>query len=218
MTAPRRVRNAAGAMTVLGVTGSIGMGKSTVVAMLRRLGVPVDDADHNVHTLLASDRELVAAIAARFPAAVRDGVVDRAVLGDAVFADAAARHDLEALIHPRVAAARDRFLARHARARSSLVALDIPLLYETGADRWLDAVLVVTAPAFLQRQRVLGRAGMTERRFDGILAAQIPDAEKRRRADYLVFTGLSKHYTLRSISRIVHSLRIPANARSRPRH
>lgn len=207
-------------MTILGVTGSIAMGKSTVVKMLRRAGVPVDDADRTVHRLLAADADLIADIAAAFPGAVRDGVVDRRALGDAVFVDPTARRRLEAMIHPRVAAARDRFLDRQARARSRLVALDIPLLFETGSGTVVDAVLVVTAPAFLQRQRALSRPGMTAARFAAIVAAQMPDAEKRRRADYLVFTGLSKHYTLRSVHRIISSLRQQNNpdARSRPRY
>lgn len=206
------------AMTILGVTGSIGMGKSTIVTMLRRLAVPVDDADRTVHHLLATDAELIAAIATAFPGTVHVGKVDRQALGTSVFGDPAARRRLEAMIHPRVAAARDRFLDRQARARAPLVALDIPLLFETGGEILVDATLVVTAPPFLQRQRVLSRPDMTEARFNAISAAQMPDAEKRCRADYLVFTGLSKHYTLRSVARIVKSLRLQNNARSRPRY
>lgn len=213
-------------MKILGVTGSIGMGKSTAVTMLRRMGLPVDDADATVHRLLASDRELIDAIAAAFPGAVSDGAVDRRRLGQIVFADLAdptPRRVLESLVHPRVVAARARFVARHRRHGAGLVVLDIPLLYETGADTAVDAVLVVTAPAFLQQQRVMSRPGMTAERFAAICAAQMSDAEKRRRADYLVFTGLSKHYTLRCLKRVVASIRADAgshghHARSRSRY
>ncbi len=208
------------------------MGKSTAVAMLRRLGLPVDDADAAVHRLLATDRRLIGDIAAAFPGTVTDGAVDRRQLGQMIFAnphDAAPRRALEAMVHPRVAQARQGFIDRHRRAGAGLVVLDIPLLFETHTDAVADAVLVVTAPAFLQRQRVLRRPGMTEARFDAIQAAQMPDREKRRRADYLVFTGLSKHYTLRCLQRVIASIRASdgsqlhrsqrgVHARSRPRH
>lgn len=194
-------------MIVLGLTGSIGMGKSSAAAMFRRLGVPVHDADAAVHRLLARDRATIAAVDAGFPGCVRDGAVDRQALGAQVFADPAARRRLEAILHPRVRAATRRFLERHARARTPLVVLDIPLLFETGGDRQVDAVVVVSAPAFLQRQRVLRRPGMTRAKFAGILASQTPDREKRRKADYVVETGLGKHYTWRRISRIVRQLR-----------
>jgi len=194
-------------MIVLGLTGSIGMGKSTAAAMFRRLGVPVHDADATVHRLLARDRAAIAAIDAGFPGCVEDGVVNRQALGAQVFADPAARRRLEAILHPRVRASTRRFLARNTRARTPLVVLDIPLLYETGGQKLVDAVVVVSAPAFIQRQRVLRRPGMTETRFSGILASQIPDREKRRRADYVVETGLNKHYTWCRISRLVRLLR-----------
>lgn len=194
-------------MIVLGLTGSIGMGKSTAAAMFRRLGVPVHDADAAVHRLLACDSATIAAVDAGFPGSVCDGAVDRQALGALVFADPAARRRLEAILHPRVRAATRRFLARHARARTPLVVLDIPLLFETGGDRQVDAVVVVSAPAFLQRQRVLRRPGMTQAKFAGILASQTPDREKRRKADYVVETGSGKHYTWRRIARIVRQLR-----------
>ncbi len=195
------------------------MGKSTAVAMLRHLGLPVDDADAAVHRLLATDRQLIGEIAAAFPGAVVDGAVDRRRLGQLVFADPddpAPRQTLEALIHPRVANGRRQFIDRHRRAGAGLVVLDIPLLFETGADRAVDAVLVVTAPAFLQRQRALRRPGMTADRFDAIQSAQMPDREKRRRADYLVFTGLGKHYTLRCLQQVVASIRGADGCRNRP--
>lgn len=194
-------------MIVLGLTGSIGMGKSTAAAMFRRLGVPVHDADAAVHRLLATDRATIAAVAREFPGSVRDGVVDRQVLGAMVFGDAAARRRLEAILHPRVRAATRRFLDRHARARTPLVVLDIPLLFETGGERRVAAVVVASAPAWLQRQRVMRRPGMTEEKFAGILKSQMPDREKRRRADYVVETGLGKYYTWCHIRRIVDEQR-----------
>ncbi len=194
-------------MFILGLTGSIGMGKSTAADMLRRLGVPVHDADAAVHRLLATDRQVRAEIAARFPDTVDGETIDRQALGAAVFADPAARKDLEAILHPRVRASAKRFLRRHALARAPLVVLDIPLLYETGGEANVDAVLVVTAPKFLQARRVLARPGMSAERFNGILASQLPDREKRRRADYIVETGLGKGYTYRCLQRLVAALR-----------
>ena len=194
-------------MFVLGLTGSIGMGKSSAAAMFRRLGVPVHDADAAVHRLLAHDRATQAAIDAAFPGCVRNGRVDRQMLGARVFGDPAARRRLEAILHPRVRSMTRRFLARHARARTPLAVLDIPLLYETGGERLVDAVMVVSAPAFLQRQRVMRRPGMTGDKFAGILASQMPDREKRRKADYVVETGLGKHYTWSKIHQIVTAIR-----------
>jgi len=192
---------------ILGLTGSIGMGKSTAANMLRRLGVPVHDADAVVHRLLAMDPDVRAEIAARFPDAVDGETVDRQALGAAVFADPAARKDLEAILHPRVRASAKRFLRRHALAAAPLVVLDIPLLYETGGETNVDAVLVVTAPRFLQARRVLSRPGMSVERLNGILASQVSDDEKRRRADYVVETGLGKAYTYRRLQRLVAALR-----------
>jgi dephospho-CoA kinase len=194
-------------MFILGLTGSIGMGKSTAANMLRRLGVPVHDADAAVHRLLAADRQVRAEIAARFPDAVDGVTIDRQALGAAVFADPSARKDLEAILHPRVRASVKRFLRRHALARAPLVVLDIPLLYETGGEANVDAVLVVTAPKFIQARRVLARPGMSVERFNGILASQLSDEEKRRRADYVVETGLGKAYTYRRLQRLVAALR-----------
>ena len=198
-------------MYILGLTGSIGMGKSTAADMLRRLGVPVHDSDATVHHLLASDRAVKADIAERFPQAIQDGEVDRATLGAMVFEDPAARKDLEANIHPRVRAAAKRFLRRHAIAGASLVVLDIPLLFETGGDANVDGVLVVSAPEFLQARRVLRRRGMTEDKFRGILASQLSDREKRRRADYVVETGLGKAYTYRCLQALVRRLTAQPN-------
>ncbi len=196
-------------MFILGLTGSIGMGKSTAADMLLRLGVPVHDADAAVHALLASDPAVRAEIAVRFPDAVAGDTIDRHALGSMVFSDPAARKDLEAIVHPRVRVAAKRFLRIQAMAGAPLVVLDIPLLYETGGEASVDAVLVVTAPGFLQAQRVLSRPGMSAERFSGILASQVPDSEKRRRADYIVETGLGKAYTYRRLRRLAAMLRAP---------
>jgi len=190
-------------MFVLGLTGSIGMGKSTAANMFRALGVPVHDADATVHRLLEEDRSVRRAIADRFPGTVSEGVVDRQALGAAVFSDPQARRDLEAILHPRVRQATEGFLRRHRVMGTPLVVLDIPLLFETdGADR-VDGVVVVSAPAALQRRRVLARPGMSEEKFAGILASQIPDREKRRRADFVVETGIGKAYTFARFKQIV---------------
>ena len=200
-------------MFVLGLTGSIGMGKSNAADMLQQLGVPVHDADAAVHRLLVADPKVRAEIAARFPGAMDGETVDRQALGATVFSDPAARQDLEAILHPRVRAAAKRFLRDQARAGASLVVLDIPLLYETGGEANVDAVLVVTAPEFLQALRVLSRPGMNAERFKGILASQVSDREKRRRADYVVETGLSKAYTYRRLQQLVTALRAQGRAR-----
>ncbi len=189
------------------------MGKSNAADMLQQLGVPVHDADAAVHRLLVADPKVRAEIAARFPGAMDGEEVDRQALGATVFSDPAARQDLEAILHPRVRAAAKRFLRDQARAGASLVVLDIPLLYETGGEANVDAVLVVTAPEFLQARRVLSRPGMNAERFKGILASQVSDREKRRRADYVVETGLSKAYTYRRLQQLVTALRAQGRAR-----
>ena len=195
-------------MLVLGLTGSIGMGKSTAAAMFRRLGVPVHDADAAVHALFQAGGLAVAPISRRFPAAVVAGAVDRERLGKIVFGDAAALRDLEAIVHPLVRRERDRFLALHRRARRRAAVLDVPLLFETGGDGICDYVLVVSAPSFLQRQRVLTRPGMTAGRLSSILQKQMPDREKRRRADYVLPTGLGRAATVRAIKKILRQLGI----------
>ncbi len=190
-------------MVILGLTGSIGMGKSTVAAMLRRMGIPVHDADAAVHRLLAKDGRAVEAVEAAFPGVTEKGGVDRKKLGAAVFGDPAALRRLEAILHPLVRAETEAFLRHQARRRAPLVVLDIPLLFETGAEKRVDAVLVVSAPAHIQRQRVLARPGMTEARFQQVLAQQVPDREKRRCADFVLENGLSKAETLKRLQRIV---------------
>lgn len=192
---------------VLGLTGSIGMGKSTAARMLRRLGVPVHDADAAVHNLMARGGEAVPAIARAFPDVVVNGAVDRRALGRRVFDDTAALRRLEAILHPRARRAAEDFIKRHRRRGTPLVVLDIPLLFEAGSDALCDAVAVVSAPRFVQDARVLSRPNMTRERFARIRRQQMPDAEKRRRADFVVETGLGKLPTLRRLRRIVKMLR-----------
>ncbi len=194
-------------MIVLGLTGSIGMGKTTVAKMLRRMGLPLHDADRAVHRLLARGGAGVAAVEAAFPGVVANGAVDRERLAGQVFEDRAALKRLEGILHPAVRRATRTFLGRQVRAGRRLVVLDIPLLFETGSEAICDAVAVVTAPPFVQRGRVMGRRGMTAVRFQAILAKQMPDREKRRRADFVVKTGLSKAETLRQLRAIVTLLR-----------
>jgi dephospho-CoA kinase len=192
---------------VLCLTGSIGMGKSTAGQLLRRLGVPVHDADETVHRLLGKGGAAVAAVAAAFPGVAAAGAIDRRKLGARVFADPVALRRLEAILHPAVGEAARRFLRQQARARRPLAVLDIPLLFETGGGRRCAAVVVVTAPRFVQRARVLARPGMTPARLRAVEARQMPDAQKRRRADFLVHTGSSKRETLRQLAHIVRVLR-----------
>jgi dephospho-CoA kinase len=189
---------------VLGLTGSIGMGKSAVAAMLRDAGVPVFDADAQVHRLQGPGGALLPAIEAAFPGVTGPQGVDRGALGALVFGDPAALARLEAIVHPAVADARAAFLAAHVDA--PLVVFDIPLLFEKGHEAGLDAVAVVSAPATVQRARVLARPGMTAEKFERILALQVPDADKRARADYVIDTGLPLAETARVVNDLVATL------------
>jgi dephospho-CoA kinase len=193
-------------MIVLGLTGSLGMGKSTAAGMLRRLKVPVHDADATVHRLMGKGGAAVAAVAREFPSVLRDGYIDRRALGRIVFADPAALRRLEAILHPLVRQAERRFLAAARRRRVPIVVLDIPLLFETSGDERVDGVIVVSTSQGLQRQRVLRRPGMTPARFKQVVTQQVPDAEKRRRASWVVETGLSRADTLRQLRRILREL------------
>jgi dephospho-CoA kinase len=198
-------------MKVLGLTGSIGMGKSTAANTLRRLRVPVFDADAAVHRLQGPGGRAVAPIAAAFPGAVRDTPrgprVDREALRRAVLGEDAALSRLERIVHPLVRDEERRFLSAARRRGEPLAVLDIPLLFETRGEGRCDAVMVVTAPAAVQRRRVLRRPGMTPERFRAILARQVPDSEKRRRADHVVHTGLSRFHAQRAIRAIVKGYR-----------
>jgi dephospho-CoA kinase len=174
-------------MIVLGLTGSIGMGKSTVADFFAESGVPVYDADAAVHRLYAGDAAPL--IEAAFPGTTQDGTVDRGRLAERVIGDSAALRRLEAIVHPLVRRAEEQFLAQAEAAGAPVAVLNIPLLLETGGDTRCDAVVVVSAPAETQRARVMSRPGMTEEKFTGLLGKQMPDAEKRRRADFVVDTA-----------------------------
>jgi len=194
-------------MKVLGLTGSIGMGKTTAANAFRRMHVPVFDADAAVHRLQGRGGAAVRPIEAAFPGTTQDGRVVREALRARVLGDAAALAKLEGIMHPLVRRAEHRFLAAQRRAGARLVVLDIPLLFETGGRKHVDQVIVVSAPAAVQRSRVLRRRGMTPERLAAILARQMPDAEKRRRADHVVHTGQSRHAAQQQIRRIVREMR-----------
>ncbi|MGZ8997431.1 MAG: dephospho-CoA kinase [Allosphingosinicella sp.] len=189
----------------LGLTGSIGMGKTTVARMFAAEGVPVFDADEAVHRLQGPGGALVAAIEAAFPGTTGESGVNRGVLADRVLGEPEALRRLEALVHPAVANERDSFLAAHAAA--PLVLLDIPLLFEKGGWDLVDKIAVVSAPGDVQRSRVLARAGMSVEKFDRFLALQLPDSEKRERADFVIPTGGSLDETRASVRRIIACLR-----------
>ena len=203
-------------MIVLGLTGSIGMGKSTTARMFAEEGARVHDADAAVHRLYARGGAATGPIAEAFPGAVRNGAVDRAVLAAQVMADRAGLARLEAIVHPLVARLRDEFIAE-ARAEGVPVAvLDAPLLFEAGQHEAVDAVVVVTAPEAVQRERVLGRPGMTPERLSALLERQVPDAEKRARADFVVDTGEGLDAARAQVRRILAEVRA-AGWRPKPR-
>jgi dephospho-CoA kinase len=193
---------------VLGLTGSIGMGKTTAANMFKLLGVPVYDADSTVHYLLSKNIAVLKQVSDRFPKSFDGLSIDRQILGAIVFNDPQARKDLETIIHPHVREMSRKFLWNQSRINARLVVLDIPLLYETGSDSRVNAVVVVTAPKFLQLHRVLLRPGMNIKKLEGILESQMSDYDKRRRADFIVETGIGKAYTYRALSRLVNLLRI----------
>ena len=194
-------------MMVLGVTGSIAMGKTTVSTMLAHLNNPIHDADKIVHELMDVNGKAYYKIAESFPEAVQVGGIDRAKLGRDVFGKPEKLKQLESILHPLVREARNKFIKQQSRFKSKLVILDVPLLYETGGDKDCDKVLVVSAPYYIQRQRALARQGMTQTKFDDILKRQLPDHEKRRRANFIVPTGLGKAYTYRALQRLMLDLK-----------
>jgi dephospho-CoA kinase len=194
-------------MMIVGLTGSIGMGKSTAAKMLRQMGVPVYDADANVHAIQAKGGVALPAIEAAFPGVVKDGVLDRQALGARVFGNKEALRKLEAIVHPLVGQRQRAFLKRAARRGEKLVVLDIPLLFEGAGERRVDATLVVSAPAFLQRHRVMARPGMSAERLDGILRQQVPDVQKRRRATIVIPTGLGLAPTRLALAKAVAKLK-----------
>jgi dephospho-CoA kinase len=194
-------------MRILGLTGSIGMGKSTAAAMLRRMGVSVHDADQVVHELTKQGGKAIPAIKAAFPDLVSGDSLNRPELSRRAFKDSAVLHKLERILHPLVRAEERRFLAQQRARREKLVVLDIPLLYETHGERRCDAVLVVSAPRAIQLQRVLSRPGMSLAKLKGIEQRQMPDAEKRKRADIVIPTGHGKRATWAALRRAVDGLR-----------
>ena len=190
-------------MYILGLTGSIGMGKTTAANAFRHYGVPVYDADAAVHRLTGPGGKAVDAVVEAFPGVVKDNAVDRQLLGPKVFDDKAALARLEDILHPLVRQIQLEFLRQAAKRQEKLVVLDVPLLFEVGSDQLCDATAVVTAPPYLQRIRVLSRPGMTEERLAQVLESQMPDAEKRKYADFLIQTSLGKNFSLLCIRNII---------------
>ena len=200
-------------MFVLGLTGSLGMGKSTTAKFFAEEGVPVHDADAEVHRLY--EGEAAPLIEAAFPGTTRNGKVDREALASRVVGDPAALQELEAIVHPLVAKARERFLAEAERSGATVAVLDIPLLYETGGDARCDAVVVVSAPAAVQRARVLARPDMSEAKFQALMGKQLPDAEKRARADFIVDSGQGFEAARAQVREILKRVRMMANRTNR---
>ncbi len=194
-------------MIILGLTGSIGMGKSTAAAAFRRASIPVFDADAAVHRLQARGGRAVRAIEAAFPGTVRDGAVDRSALRQAVLGKSDALSRLEAILHPMVRQEERAFVASARRRGARAVVLDIPLLLETGGDERVDRIVVVSAPRDVQLHRIRARRRMSEADAKAVIERQMPDAEKRRRADVVIRTGLSRHASLRALSRLIQEVR-----------
>ena len=194
-------------MIVVVLTGSIAMGKSTTATMFIRRKIPIFDADKTVHNLFSKGGAAVEVVNAHFPSAIANNKVDRATLGQIVFGDPYRLSILESIIHPLVDKERSRFLQSHRRRKTKMVVLDIPLFYEIKKQYKSDFVCVISAPSFLQRQRALGRPGMTRQKLNAILARQMPDYEKRKRSNFVIPTGLGIAYTNRLLSRILNQIR-----------
>ena len=201
-------------MRILGLTGSIGMGKSTTARLFGEAGAPVYDADSAVHALYARGGPAAALLEAEFPGVARDGAVDRAALSARVLGDPDALRRLERIVHPLLAQSRAEFIRAADASGAELVVIDVPLLFETGGERLMHAVAVVTAPTEVQRARVLARPGMTADKLDAILARQTPDADKRDRADFVIDTGGGLEPARDAVQQVLHSLSDP-NWRSR---
>lgn len=204
MTARRRSKTPP---YIIGLTGSIGMGKSTVSRMFKSLGVAVLDSDDVVHKLLAAKGKAVMKVAALFPEALAGDAIDRKALGKLVFGNPEKLKALEAIIHPLVQAAQHEFILRMKRLGKKVVLLDIPLLFETKAERRCNTAVVVSAPAFIQRHRVLPRKNMTAEKFERILSLQMPDREKRLRADVVIHTGYGKAASLKQVKAFLQRLK-----------
>jgi dephospho-CoA kinase len=197
-------------MINLGLTGSIGMGKSTTAAMFREAGIPVYDADAAVAEIYLKGGAAVEPLEAAFPGVTRDGAVDREALRQRVLGDDAAMAKLNSVVHPLLGKDRIEFYRKAEEAGADMVVLDIPLLFETGGERNMDAVVVVSASADVQRERVLAREGMSAERLDAILARQLPDAEKRARADFVVDTGRGLEVAREQVAEIIAVMRDPS--------
>jgi dephospho-CoA kinase len=192
-------------MIIIGLTGSIGMGKSTVSRQFAALGAKVANADDFVHQLMEKD-DVISEISEVFPNAIIDKKIDRKILGKIVFADETKRKILEKILHPKVVELEEKFVKKQQKLGAKLVVLDIPLLFETGADARVDYAVVVSAPKDVQRRRVLARAGMSAEKFERILKTQMPDLEKKKRADFIIPTGLGKSYSFREVRRVYLSI------------
>ncbi|HEX8569254.1 MAG TPA: dephospho-CoA kinase [Caulobacteraceae bacterium] len=205
-------------MKIVGLTGSIGMGKSTTAGLFAAEGVPVYDADTAVHAIYQRGGAAVESVGAAFPGVVRDGGIDRAALSAQVTGDPEKLRALEAIVHPLLAEGRAAFFRAAELAGADMIVLDIPLLFETGGDGAFDAVVVVSAPAEVQRERVLARPGMTEEKFAAIVARQTPDAEKRARADFVIDTSRGVDAARDDVRRVLSTLQDPAwrSVRRRP--
>ncbi len=194
-------------MIVVVLTGSIAMGKSTTASMFNRRKIPVFDADKIVHDLFSKGGAALGVVKEHFPSAIVDDKVDRNILGKIVFGDPYRLSILESIIHPLVDIERKRFLQGHRRGKTKMVVLDIPLFYEREKRYKSDYVCVVSAPSFLQRQRALGRPGMTEQKLNAILSRQMPDYEKRKKSNFVISTGLGKAHTNRILGKILIHMR-----------
>ncbi len=193
-------------MIIIGLTGSIGMGKSTIAGQFASLGAKICSADSCVHKLLGKNGAAVGIISKNFPDAVKSGIVDRKILGQIVFLDKEKLKLLENILHPLVQEMENEFISRARRLGAKLVVLDIPLLFETAGENRVDYTVVVTAPYFIQRQRVMARSGMTAEKFERIIASQMQDMEKRNRADFVIPTGLGKAYSFKMLKQLVINL------------
>ena len=200
---------------IVGLTGSVAMGKTETAQMFRRLRVPVFDADAEVHRILGSGGAAVKRVSASFPGVLRGDAIDRKALGARVFGSKSDLNVLERIVHPLVNEARKNFLCRAGVGRAALVVMDVPLLFETRGSNRYDFVIVVSAPAFVQRQRAMARSNMNKEKLSSILSRQMPDSLKRRNADFVICTGIGKRAARISIIRILRILKGKAFSRQR---